>query len=233
MPVAQLTCKNCSAAIEQGDRFCWDCGEKLITRGVRAKQLRDESNPLLKAEIVFIAALLTFIVSAVAWNFSNTKKPKAHTTKTASKAISKPQPMTIPVPVESELDRLWATASTIKPAPSVRRSASTPVAAVPVPATVARKPATITTTSITATTPTPASSPPNVARKNPHIADVAEYNKKLEAYFATHPTATTRGAEDISMGPDSTAQPSNTTADSAAAEPPSYQEWLKAGKPDF
>lgn len=238
MTVAQVTCTHCSAVIEQADRFCRECGSRQVQLSKRfSTVLLDDRrkqdapmNPLIKAELVLLCALCTFVVSAVIWcvKVPQKKMPaKAKVQKAADQAFM------------SEIDRLVAQAKNPPPIMNVKPVERPPQAAAlqlqhqsalngrgemsgalaaanlvplkrqsgqpqPVPKQAVKE------------AEQPAPKP--IVKATLKVDDVAEYNKALVDFFQRAKSSdTTDGA----------------TPEAAPAEPPSYEEWLKAGKPNF
>lgn len=221
MTVAQLTCRHCSAAIEQTDRFCWDCGirveqgsRRLVSPLLEDRRKDAETNPLMKAEIVLTCALTAFLVSAIVWANTSMQQSRSNNAQAQGPAVVAPQPG-----FESEFDRLMHQAKTTAKSPKttlvpeianpirVKKETVTE----PIKETVADP---IQETSFKQDTikPIEPKTVPISGSRTKASANVAEYNRLLAAYFSNKNTA---------------------TADGAAAEPPTFQEWLKSGKPNF
>ena len=196
MTVAQKECRHCAAGVDNDDRFCRECGSRLVQYSnkfstVLLEQWRKDetANPLLKAELVLTVAISTFVLSALVW--------AKHGVETTPKKASKVQVAAKP---GSEIDRLFAEAKT---APPTRMTKPVGVKqdplVVPVPVAVVATPKVNTQA---------AHAPANKLHD-----DVAEYNQNLANFFGHRLEDTAGGAINT--------------------EPPSFEEWLKAGKPKF
>jgi hypothetical protein len=226
MTVAQINCGHCSAAIEQDDRFCRECGSRQVVLSKRfstvlldQRRREERVNPLIKAEVLLVCALLTFMISAVFW----ARLPKTPAKKTAQK---KAAPIVIPNAITSELDQLFHQAKSAPRAAIVQPKPITVVQPIVIVKTIEKPSASASTTS--APVSAQAEAQPQVKevkvikapviKENKSVADVTEYNKQLAEFFTRkHADGdTTDGA-----------------GQATTAEPPSYEEWLNAGKPGF
>jgi hypothetical protein len=224
MTVAQINCGHCSAAIDQDDRFCRECGSRQVVLSKRfstvlldQRRREEKFNPLIKAEVLLVCALLTFMISAVFW----ARMPKTPAKKTAQK---KAAPIAISNAVTSELDQLFHQAKSTPRGAIVQPKPITVGQPVVTVKTLQKSTASIATKSEAAR----AEASPQVEevkvinapvkKENKNVADVTEYNKQLAEFFTRkHADGdTTDGA-----------------GQATTAEPPSYEEWLNAGKPSF
>jgi hypothetical protein len=211
---SQMTCSHCSAAIGQQDRFCRDCGTRQVQRGkqfsaVLLDQRRKEetTNPLMKAEMLLLAALATFVISTVVWCIRGPAGP-AKQPVAAKKADTKPL---------TELDRLFAQAKTMPKAIVRQPNAPRIVIRTPEPVAVAAGRGEMRVAERTESR----SAPPVQLTRNKNVEDVAEYNKALVEFFQKTKTPEVLDTVDgVPTAP-------------LPAEPPSFEEWVKSGKKAF
>lgn len=269
MTVAQLTCRHCSAQIEQEDRFCWDCGVRLTSSRLTSPLLErhriqgSTGNPLIRAELILMLAMGAFVVSAVAWTTridiaKMLNQPAIFKEKKNVPAVAKVLPsnalaMISETHAQTEIDRLLhqakhlshaapktAVIAVVTPSPAVvavgsstRREGLSPSPTVlPVSLPIRNSPVSnsperegsspLPTAAVSPVSTSQPTSAKQLTKHQREVDNVAEYNSKLAAYFSRKRDATAGGAID---GVAFSAEP--------VPEPPTYQEWISAGKPQF
>ena len=217
-------CLHCGFGYEPGDRFCQDCGNVVPREPARPAPrpagkfaLRlPISADRLPAEIILIGAAVVYIASAALWSsqsqikawLSHFKLPTIKVDKGAAHAVTAPNATEggaqLPAPEVQSLQPTTQSTKDSKHDSAVHQQGQ-------------RAEVTQTTThkKHTDEVAAQATSPTALPEKTPsagkeEIEDVAEYNRLLAQYFETPPEQ-----------------------GQARKEPPSYIEWVAAGKPQF
>jgi hypothetical protein len=178
------------------------------------------ANSWLKPEIVLLCALGTFGISAVIWTITS-----PHQNPVRANVASHAVPGRRALAGASEMERLFAQAGAMPvhvvapvrvPPKMVSAVPQTQAQPQPQPKKqfVAFKP-----TAAVVKIDAPAAEPKAAEIKDDQVDEVAEYNRALAAFFEKKKSA----APDTVDGADQ----------STPVEPPTYEEWLKAGKPGF
>lgn len=287
MTATQLTCRHCCANIEAKDRFCWDCGIRLLPAAEQStprftspllEQKAPPANPLLNAEVILAGTLSVFVISMVAWNSRSLHLGESGAHKTATKVPGRTL-LKLEESKESEFSRLMTAAKSLAlpyTGPAVplvdsdntgqsnntsgtektpEQQPKTPLSSEPQKSGAAvQKIAKLEAVELKAEQTAsrvsepkvetaepkatrPAENPPRALAEVPktqiapksvkNAPEVAEYNRLLASYFAR---------KNESSGGGATAGGEAGTAASGiniSAEPPSFEEWLGAGKPEF
>jgi hypothetical protein len=230
MTAVQMTCSHCSAAIDQEDRFCRDCGTRQVQLSKRfstvlldQRRKEEPTNPLMKAEMLCVIAVVTFVISTIAWCVKlpiGGKPAPVFSKKVETKPVS-------------ELDSLFTQAKfmpkrlapVIKTEQTARVVVVTPVAdpvVNPVVNRVVNPALNPALNNVVNPALNPGRGEMRLGESRPafqhskNVQDVAAYNKALADFFQKRKST------------DST-----DTADGAIVEPPTYDEWLKGGKQAF